>query len=599
MSPPDTDTVARPDEVDALRRRVAELEHQQKSLLALTRLPTARTDLEPLLDDLERRTRTLLACERATVYVADVASPPILRVRTGQGPAPFQTLAPGQGLAGWVAAHDRGLNLKDASRDPRFDPRLDAILDRHGRRPQSVLSTPITHPSAGLVGVLQAENKRDGYFSPADEQLLQTIAAQAAVLLHHQQLYTQLVTSNVESTDTRIRLQERTAAMELMFGLERVAAVARDLDEALDGALERTLAHYPVALAAVILLDRSETRSAFTVRRVAGPRADLLPPQVLGLDPLLAQTIVGGEVRTRSEWDMAPFASPLTERLGATNFACVPIAREGEKPLGALLLVNLATLPRGFDDRDLETLHVIASRMALSVVLATAMEEERKAERLAAIGGALSGVVHDLRTPLTLLAGYARAMAREDDATKRQETREQHKRQIAQLQDMIHEVLAFARGTSEVLLRKVWVADFMKDLEEVIRHELEGHAEQPVALAVDTGYKGAVKMDAAKMKRALLNLARNAREAMVDGGTLTLGVSTDNDRVVFRVCDTGPGIPKEVEHRLFERFATHGKAHGTGLGLAIVKTIVDQHAATLDVTTSPAGTTFAIGLEPA
>ncbi len=586
-----------------LRTRLQSLEHQQRALLALAQLPTTQPSLEPLLDDIERRSCSLMVCERVTVYLSDLdqTGRETLCVRAGHGPNPFQQLAPGQGLAGWVATYRRPLNLKDATRDPRFDPRIDALIDRKVNSQLSVLSIPILHAQTGLIGVLQAEGKRDGYFSPADEELLQTIAIQVGVLLHHQQLYARLVTSNFESTDTKIQLQERNAAMELMFGLERVAAVARDLDEALDGALERTLAHFPVALAAVILLDRAETRSAFIVRRVAGPRASSLPLEVLGLDPLLVRAIIDGQTVTRSEWDATPPSSPLTERLGATSFALVPIARPTESPLGALLVMNPSRLPVGFDDRDLETLGVIASRMALSVVLATAMEEERKAERLAAIGGALSSVVHDLRTPLTLLAGYARTMSKEDDRDKRSETREAHKRQIELLQVMIQEVLAFARGQSEVLPRKVWVRDFMRDIEEVVRHELAAHTsvESAVHLEVALSYKGAVRMDEAKMKRAVLNLARNAREAMVKGGTLTLSSHEEGGRIILGVKDTGPGIPKEIEHRLFESFATHGKENGTGLGLAIVKTVVDQHEGTLDVVTSPQGTTFSIGLLPA
>lgn len=101
------------------------------------------------------------------------------------------------------------------------------------------------------------------------------------------------------------------------------------------------------------------------------------------------------------------------------------------------------------------------------------MEEERKAERLAAVGGALSGVMHDLRTPLTVIGGYTRLMEREDDPERRHAHREVVKRQIELVQHMISELLAFARGQGEVLVRKVWVRE---DFPERGRGDAAGRA---------------------------------------------------------------------------------------------------------------------------
>jgi signal transduction histidine kinase len=61
---------------------------------------------------------------------------------------------------------------------------------------------------------------------------------------------------------------------------------------------------------------------------------------------------------------------------------------------------------------------------------------------------------------------------------------------------------------------------------------------------------------------------------------------------VITVSDTGPGIPKEIEDRLFQSFVTAGKRGGTGLGLAIVKKIVDEHGGRIEVRSSSAGATF-------
>jgi signal transduction histidine kinase len=634
-------TLPRPD-LSPLEPRLRRAEQKLEAIQHLSQLNAATTDRDGLVAEITRRIASLIDCERATLWLveptfesgaddADNYAKPdprlclIAQLATATH-ADLPTHAEpvviplGRGLAGWVAEHNRPINVKDAYKDPRFDPCIDELT---GFRTSSVACLPLVDPHSraahlgvfrarapsstrqGVLGVIQALNKRDGYFSPGDEELLRACAEQSAILLRQQRLFSDLATQNIELFDLKLRLQERTAEVELMFDVERAAAVARDLDEALDGALKRTLTELPCELATVILLDRGDARTSFTVRRSAGPGAAKLPPQVLGLDRLVVDTAVHNRVVSRSEWDhgnpnVDAVFSTLLGRLEAREFASIPIARPGEPPLGALLLVNPTDMPRVFDEHHLHKLSVIASRIALSVVLATIMEEERKAERLAAIGGALSSVVHDLRTPLTLLSGYARLLEREEDPDKRHELRALHKRQVEQLQVMIKEILAFAKGKQDLFLRKVWVRELLSDLEELLRAEPpENATDAAVTLVIDPAYKGAVKADEAKLKRALLNLAKNAREAMAKtGGTLTVAAAESDGKVVFTVSDTGPGIAPEMEGRLFQSFATHGKDSGTGLGLAIVKTIVEQHEGTLDVTTGPAGTTFSIALSP-
>jgi signal transduction histidine kinase len=98
-----------------------------------------------------------------------------------------------------------------------------------------------------------------------------------------------------------------------------------------------------------------------------------------------------------------------------------------------------------------------------------------------------------------------------------------------------------------------------------------------ITVTARTAYRGAVRIDDLKMKRALANLVKNGLEAMGDKGELSVVVDQIGDQIEIAVSDTGPGLPPEMEGRLFEQFATHGKKEGTGLGLALVKKIVDDH----------------------
>jgi hypothetical protein len=107
--------------------------------------------------------------------------------------------------------------------------------------------------------------------------------------------------------------------------------------------------------------------------------------------------------------------------------------------------------------------------------------------------------------------------------------------------------------------------------------------------------RGTARFDEGKMLRVVHNLARNATEAMgPGGGKFVIKVTRDKaDRaLVVSFSDTGPGIPKDIEHRLFQSFVTSGKKGGTGLGLAIVKKIAEEHGGTISVQSSSRGATF-------
>ena len=100
-------------------------------------------------------------------------------------------------------------------------------------------------------------------------------------------------------------------------------------------------------------------------------------------------------------------------------------------------------------------------------------------------------------------------------------------------------------------------------------------------------------LDPAKIKQVILNLCKNAVEAMPNGGALTPRLS-DNDRFVLEVSDTGEGIPEDFDP--FHLFKT-SKPEGTGLGLPIVQQIITDHHGTVDYNSeSGKGTTFRVSL---
>jgi signal transduction histidine kinase len=140
---------------------------------------------------------------------------------------------------------------------------------------------------------------------------------------------------------------------------------------------------------------------------------------------------------------------------------------------------------------------------------------------------------------------------------------------------MQREVLAFARGETEIFARRVIMDRLLGDLAEQMKLEL---VTQKVTLQTSSTPRLIAHLDSERLMRALMNLIRNAAEAMApEGGTVSIRASGEGSTLSIRVADTGPGVPAKIAPRLFQSFVTSGKSDGTGLGLAIVKRIVEEH----------------------
>ena len=236
---------------------------------------------------------------------------------------------------------------------------------------------------------------------------------------------------------------------------------------------------------------------------------------------------------------------------------------------------------------------LLATQIARGIVVKRDREAGERASRLALLGHSMSAVLHDMRTPMTAVGGYAELMAAEDDPQLRTEYIARIGRALEHMETMTQEVLAFARGKRDVLMQKVYMDRFVEEVRELLVPETQRYG---VDLVIDTRYEGTARFDESKIKRVIFNLARNACQAMGSGGgTFTWRVAREDDVLIFECADTGPGISPEMEGKLFESFASHGKSDGTGLGLAMAKKIVDAHSGTIECLSQPGrGATFRI-----
>jgi signal transduction histidine kinase len=219
-------------------------------------------------------------------------------------------------------------------------------------------------------------------------------------------------------------------------------------------------------------------------------------------------------------------------------------------------------------------------------------------EKLASVGQLLAALAHDLRNPLGVIRSSAQVVLEgPQEEPIRQEMARYIIDEVDKLSLRLHDFLRYARQKPPDLKAEPAEAVVRAALRQ---WEAQGGHER---IRIEQQFGNAlpsIQVDPEQVKEALMNLLINAREAMPEGGTLTLTTRAGpGNKVEIEVADTGSGIAPEHLSRIFEPFFTT-KAYGTGLGLTNVKRLVEDNGGTLAVTSSQGmGTTFSLCFHPA
>ena len=573
----------------------AELNREHGKLAALREVgqSLARTfDWDTLVQELLTQVTRILEAEKATLFVLDEDANALhSRLMVGGQPMDIR-LSLGQGLAGWVAQTGRSLNVKDAYRDVRFDGEWDRLT---GFRTTSALCVPVKDHRGSIMGVLQVLNRHQSYFSLEDETMLAALAAQAAISLENSKLFLSVLDKNMELLETKDRLEQKVRELDVLFEIAQVSASAVEPEDLLEGVLARAMRAVG-AEAGSILLGEEESGDLHFCCAVGGDperlkRVTVHPGQgICGYVAQHKEPLVVNDVNKDPRHSQA-----IADSVGyhPHSVLCVPLALDDGS--GALELLNKGQGKAAFTDDDLKLASMIAGHVSTAIKLSRARREREHEHRLAVIGQLLSGVVHDLRGPMTVIKGYTQLLRSEEDEAQRTQYTDAVLRQLETVNAMTGEVLAFARGQSNLLVRKVYLAAFLKDVAEQLRAELDG---RPIKVELELDDRGTAYFDEQKVRRALYNLARNAAQAIGnEPGRIVLAVARGEEGELRISCtDNGPGVPAEIRGRVFESFATHGKPEGTGLGLAIVRKVALDHGGQVEMNSQPGHTVFTLAI---
>ena len=328
---------------------------------------------------------------------------------------------------------------------------------------------------------------------------------------------------------------------------------------------------------------------------------------------MLTRAIKERTVLNVTEANIRQFGGTFPKEREADRFVAVPLlVKEG--PVGVLVADNLFT-HRAITDQDVQILETFANQASVAIEntrlsiqleenvreLASAHRELQEnqerlvtAERLAAVGEMAASIIHEIKTPLVSIGGFARLIRKTlPGSDPNLEYLTIISEEVSRLERVIENLLILAKpGRPEV--KPDSINEVVEKALLLVTEKAEGaHIEINTSLDLNMP---TVQFDRNQLRQVLLNLLQNALHAMPDGGTLNVTTRQKEAFVQVVVQDTGVGIPDEHLDRLFVPFFTT-KPSGAGLGLSITHKILENHNGFIEVTSQEGvGTTFVVNL---
>ncbi len=517
-------------------------------------------------------------------------------------------LKPGQGVAGWVAQHNAALIVPNVQQDPRFYDGVDRVT---GFETRSLLSVPMRHRDQ-VVGIIQLVNKRLGNFSKEDLNLLEAVAAIAAVALENSRLYAK----------TRDRATELAMLNEIGLTLTSNLDVSEVVEESL-----AQVRHLFQADGVSLLRRDPMTGELFFERTFINDELRQIP---LRLPP--GEGVTGRALRERKPQlindatldpdfvaDAEPYLNDVTR-----SMMLAPLMVQ-DHAIGVLAVGSRKH--KAYTSEDLNTLQALASTLAVALENAQLYEElklllrEREeaqetlvhTEKMAALGRLVASIAHEINNPLQAVQGCLTLASEELVDIALQLPSEQNQvlneyLQIAETEiDRISVIVRHMRDFYRPARQEIQKVDLHEVLVSVLT--LTNKQLQHSNIVVERSWANdlpTIQANADHLKQVLLNLVLNAIDAMSSGGKLRIEtertkISTHDGKghvpgVQVRLTDNGVGIPTAQIPRLFEPFHTT-KANGTGLGLSISYGIIKAHDGDIRVTSQTGeGTTITVML---
>jgi signal transduction histidine kinase len=406
-----------------------------------------------------------------------------------------------------------------------------------------------------------------------------------------------------EAEHLQDELDRRGHALDAANRCARALGSSLELDEAFGAFIDELNGVVPFDRTAILLSDEGQVR----VMATAGLKHDevLHPGAPMPPGALIEEVLRTGETVYRRDMRDHLFPEEITlTAIGLRSRVAAPLLL-GEQPIGMLAI--LRRKPDAFDEDEIELAALLGRLLASGVQNIRAYESQRatvaELRRLSALrADFVSLVSHELRSPMAAVIGAARTL----EERWRELTADQRTAFLALIADETNRLAALIGDVLDTSRIEAGTFSYRfgdVDMAELVRDTVAGftlHQEEVTVVTRAERQLPRVRGDRERLRQVLQNLLENAVKYSRVGEEIDVRAWQENGRVRVAVADTGPGIPREQQGLIFERF---GRANvglgkpGTGLGLFIARSIAEAHGGRLTVeSTSGEGATFTLEL---
>ena len=407
-----------------------------------------------------------------------------------------------------------------------------------------------------------------------------------------------------EAERLRDELGHRVDVLETANRCARALGSSLELDEAFGAFIRELRGLVPFERTAIVLVEGNTATTMATAGRGAG---DVFPPG--NSDPIegsLLERVLDGKIVVRR--DLTERDAPADEQLlalGLRSELVTPLL-VGARTIGMLSLSR--ERPDAFSEDEVELVSLLGRLVATAVQNIRAYEaERRRVEELARLSQLradfVSLVSHELRSPMAAVIGAARTLQdrwRMLTATQRESFLALIGDETARLAELVGDVLDTSRIEAGTFNYRFEEVDLGRVVDEAVEAAALAQQDVPVVASV-RGALPAIRGDRTRLRQVLGNLIENAVKYSPEGGEVRVSAAAANGAVRIAVRDAGPGIPRDQQGRIFEKFGRvdvpGASKPGTGLGLFIARSIAEAHGGSLDVSSgAEPGSTFTLTL---
>jgi len=591
---------------------------------------TSTLDLEPLLSLIAKNSTQSLRAQGCTIRLMNL--PEIAAHKTFSSYSVVgNALADIDGRVGGIIAErvaggKKPLLIQDVTTDT-------ALAERCGVPAASIISVPLIFRDK-VIGVITLYNKQENQpFTENDLQFLTTVASSAAVSVENAAMYERMEDLAIEA---RTRAQELSilydigTAMSTTLNLDRLLRIiltaatmggsglgfnrallllTNERTHTLQGMMgvgptsweEAGRAWNEVSSVHKSLMEWIQTGALFEHRDSAlntlsrSIRVPLIPGE-----GVLALTVLDKKPYNIINAAADPIVTrELREALRVNSFATVPLVAK-DRAIGIILVDNMFT-QRPITDGDIRFLTMFAHQAALAIenaIIHTNLETMNKdmramheqlvqSEKMAALGAMIAEITHEIRNPLVSIGGFTRRLAKKLQDSEDKKYIDIILSEVTRLEGIIHDNLSYIKEIAPQLIE----ADISGVIEEILTLYEDELAQRSIRIERDfSPALPRLMVDPQQIKQAVINIIKNAMEAMENGGTIFIRTTgaPETGEAAIEIGDTGPGITAKAMHNIFNPYYTT-KPRGTGLGLPITSRIIKAHKGRIELRNREAG----------